>query len=218
MYRFLKALTVAGALAGLGACANIDDLSKPPKPIGEFALSHNVVIAPNLVKGPASREGSKEDWIAAVDKAINDRFRRFDGDQLYHFGISLEGYVLAQPGLPVVLSPKSALILRLTVWDDAAGVKLNEEPEQLTVLETLDGDTVIGSGLTKTAEEQMETLAFNAAKLIQRWIARQHVQQGWFKRDPAKVRRDETTAQAASEPAEETAQTTEAAAGTVKSN
>lgn len=179
MYRFFAVLL---AVVSLSACENIDDISGEPLPIGEFALAHNIVIAPNLVKGPVSREADKDEWIASVTKAIDDRFSRYDGDQLYHFGISLEGYVLAQPGVPLVLSPKSALIFKITVWDDAAGKKLNEEPEQLTVLETLDGDTIIGSGLTKTAEEQMQSLSENAAKQIQRWITRQHRQEKWFKR------------------------------------
>jgi len=56
--------------------------------------------------GPASREADTDEWIAAVTKAVGDRFERYEGEQLYHFGISLEGYVLAQPGLPIVLSPK----------------------------------------------------------------------------------------------------------------
>ena len=90
--------------------------------------------------------------------------------------------MLAQPGIPLVFSPKSALIFKLTVWDDAAGKKLNEEPEQITVLENLDGDTIIGSGLTKSAEEQLQSLSENAAKMIQRYITRQHRQEKWFKR------------------------------------
>ena len=179
MLRFCAVLL---AVLSLVACEDISDLSKAPTPIGEFALGHNVVVAPNIVKGPASREIGDEAWIEAVTKAVDARFSRFEGDQLYHFGISLEGYVLAQPGLPVVLSPKSVLILKLTVWDDAAGEKLNGEPEQITVLESLDGDTIVGSGLTKTAEEQMATLAENSAKLIQRYIIRQHRSEQWFKR------------------------------------
>lgn len=197
MFRFFIILLAA---AFLTACENIDDISGKPAPIGEFALGHNVVVAPNLVMGPASREASDEDWVASVTKAIGDRFSRYEGEQLYHFGVSLEGYVLAQPGIPILLSPKSALILKLTVWDDAAGVKLNEEPEQITVLENLDGDSVIGSGLTKTADEQMLALSENAAKLIQRWITRQHRQEKWFKQ------RGDTTPAIAEETAEETSE------------
>ena len=197
MFRFFIILLAA---AFLTACENIDDISGKPAPIGEFALGHNVVVAPNLVMGPASREASDEDWIASVTKAIGDRFSRYEGEQLYHFGVSLEGYVLAQPGIPILLSPKSALILKLTVWDDAAGVKLNEEPEQITVLENLDGDSVIGSGLTKTADEQMLALSENAAKLIQLWITRQHRQEKWFKQ------RGDATPEIAEETPEETSE------------
>lgn len=179
MFRFLTVLIAAAFLTG---CEDIDDISGKPRPIGEFALAHNIVVAPNLVKGPASREANKDEFIEAVTKAIDARFSRYDGDQLYHFGISLEGYVLAQPGIPIVLSPKSALILKITVWDDAAGKKLNEEAEQITILENVDGDSIVGSGLTKTAEEQMDALALNAAKMIQRWITRQHQQEKWFKK------------------------------------
>ena len=179
MFRFFALMI---AVVSLSACENIDDISGEPVPIGEFALAHNIVIAPNLVKGPVSRDASKDEWIEAVTKAIDTRFSRYDGDQLYHFGISLEGYVLAQPGIPLVLSPKSALIFKLTVWDDAAGKKLNDEPEQITVLENLDGDTIVGSGLTKSAEEQLQSLSENAAKMIQRYITRQHRQEKWFKR------------------------------------
>lgn len=204
MYRFFALLVFA---LGLSACEDINDLSKAPTPIGEFSLAHNVVVAPNLVMGPASREVSNEAWTEAVKKAIDERFSRYDGDQHYHFGISLEGYVLAQPGLPVVLSPKSVLILKLTVWDDAAGKKLNEEPEQITVLENLDGDTIVGSGLTKTAEEQMETLAQNSAKLIQRWITRQHRSEQWFKRTQETARAQADAAEKVQEDAKVTLET-----------
>lgn len=202
MFRFF---TILLAAVFLTACENIDDISGKPTPIGEFALGHNVVVAPNLVMGPASREASDEDWIASVTKAIDDRFSRYEGEQLYHFGVSLEGYVLAQPGIPILLSPKSALILKLTVWDDAAGKKLNEEPEQITVLETLDGDSFVGSGLTKTAEEQMLALSENAAKMIQRWITRQHRQEKWFKRRAGEEPEasEEAAEQVAEEPAAE---------------
>ncbi|MGH1575980.1 hypothetical protein [Planktotalea sp.] len=181
MLRFCAVLL---AVLSLSACEDINDLTKPPSPIGEFSLAHNIVIAPNLVMGPASREADKDVWIETFTKAVDERFSRYEGDQHYHFGISLEGYVLAQPGIPVLLSPKSVLIFKLTVWDDAAGEKLNGEPEQITVLESLDGETIVGSGLTKTAEEQMQTLSENGAKLIQRYITRQHRAEKWFKRRP----------------------------------
>ncbi|MEO0504044.1 MAG: hypothetical protein AAFZ14_12020, partial [Pseudomonadota bacterium] len=86
-------------------------------------------------------------------------------------------------GVPLVLSPKSALILNLTVWDDAAGKKLNEEPQQITVLETFGTGTIVGSGYTLSAEEQLVQLSQNAAKSVERYLVRQMKEEGWFMPD-----------------------------------
>lgn len=152
----LRYLLLLSALV-LSACASGKDLDEAPVPLGDFQLSHNVVVAPDPTKGPLSREASKDDLIASVRDAVGKRFGRYDSDKLYHFGISVEGYVLAQPGIPIVLSPKSALILLVTVWDDAAQKKLNEKPHQVVVVESFSAKTIFGSGLTQTAEEQLET-------------------------------------------------------------
>lgn len=170
---------MVGVLA-LSACATGRDLDKPPVPLGDFMLGHSIVVAPNLTKGPLSRDATKEEWIAAVDKAFEDRFRRYEGEKLYHFGISVEGYVLAQVGIPLVLQPKSAVIYRITVWDDAAGGKINEEPKEITIVEALTPESVAGSGLTQTREEQLENLAVQAAKQAEQWLVGQVKNEGWF--------------------------------------
>lgn len=192
------------ALAGLAACTNPNDLSKPPAYLGNFQLGHNVVVAPNLVKGPASRAASKEEWIAAMKKAVDARFGRYEGSKHYHFGISIEGYVLAVPGVPVIASPKSAVIIRVTVWDDAAGKKLNEEAELITVVESISGDTVVGSGLTQSKEVQMENLSRNAAKQIETWLVRQNNENGWFEGNDAPEDDKPVPAKPVPEPSEET--------------
>ncbi|MDT8328751.1 MAG: hypothetical protein RQ750_15440 [Roseovarius sp.] len=179
------------ALLGLvlmTACTNPNDLEKAPAYLGNFHLGHNVVVAPNLVKGPVSRAASKEEWIDAMTTAMSDRFGRYDGDKLYHIGISIEGYVLAIPGVPLVASPKSALILNVTVWDDAAGKKLNEKTHTVSVLESISPSTLLGSGLTQSKEKQMLNLTRNAAKQIQTWLQNQNNDLGWFEDDgkPAK--------------------------------
>ena len=192
LFRVLSLL----AVVGLAACTNPNDLDRAPVDLGNFELGHNVVVAPNLTKGPVSREASKEEWIAAMKLAIDERFGRYDGTRFYHFGISVEGYVLAIPGVPLVASPKSALILKITVWDDKSGKKLNDEPEMITVLESISGNTIISSGLTQSKEKQMENLTRNAAKLIQNWLVRQRANEGWFGSGDAAA--DEAETQAAS--------------------
>lgn len=172
---------LALSLLWLSACTNPNDLDKAPVPLGNFSLGHNVVVAPTLVKSPVSREVDKEDFIAAMKEAIDERFRRYEGDRLYHIGISLEGYALAPPGIPLVASPKSILIFNVTIFDDAKGEKLNKKVKQITVIESFGSGSVLGSGYTQTAEEQMHGLARNGAKEIQNWLVRMNYEKGWFK-------------------------------------
>ncbi|MCA1336533.1 hypothetical protein [Pseudooceanicola marinus] len=165
----------------LSACTNPDDFDEPMPDLGDFSLGHNIVVASKMKKVAISRDASEEEWVAAMTEAIDERFGRYDGDKLYHLGISVEGYILAPPGIPLVLSPKSGLIVNVTVWDDAAGGKINEEPRQFTVLESFSGETVVGSGLTQTREEQMTNLARNAAKQIEDWLLENR---DWFGEAP----------------------------------
>lgn len=158
------------ALAALVSCtAPTTPVNEPTRDLGDFVLGHNIVVAPQLQKGPLSRDASKEAWIASMKNAIDARFGRYDGDRTVHFGINLSGYVLAQNGVPLVLSPKSALIITVTAWDDRAGGKFNDEVREFIVLESF--RTVgISSGMTMSSEEQMANLTYNAAKQIETWL------------------------------------------------
>ena len=167
MLRKLFAVAMLGLLA---ACADISDLNEAPADLGQFKLGHNVVVASKMRQALLSREASEEEWVAALTSAIDERFGRYDGDRLYHLGISVEGFSIAPAGVPLVASPKSVLIIRVTLWDDQQGGKLNEEAKQFTVFETFSGETLVGSGLTQTKEQQMQNLSRSAAKMIQTWM------------------------------------------------
>ena len=91
------------ALAGCGA----NDLEEPPVPLGNFALGLNIVVADNVQKVPISRDASVEEWEAVMKDAVAKRFGRYEGTKLYNIGISVDGYALAPPGIPVVAAPKS---------------------------------------------------------------------------------------------------------------
>lgn len=177
MFRLLALLASVVVMA---ACTNPNDLDEAPVDLGDFRLGHNVVVASKMTRGPVSREATAEEWQEALGTAISDRFGRYEGDKLYHLGVSVEGYVLAYPGIPVVGSPNSVLILLLTVWDDAAGAKMNEPPEQITIMETISGNTIFGSGLTQSKEVQMQNLSRNASKQIETFLVRRRASQGWF--------------------------------------
>lgn len=157
-------------IASLLAACQTNDLAEPPVPLGDFVLGHNVAVTDKAQKGPISREASAAEWEAAMEKAVEDRFGRYTGKKVYNIGISVDGYALAPPGLPVVLKPKSVLIISANIWDDAAARKLNEKGEQLTIFEGMSEETLVGSGLTRTKQQQMDVLAFNAAKAVETWL------------------------------------------------
>ena len=89
MLRKLFAVAMLGLLA---ACADISDLNEAPADLGQFKLGHNVVVASKMRQALLSREASEEEWVAALTSAIDERFGRYDGDRLYHLGISVEGF------------------------------------------------------------------------------------------------------------------------------
>ena len=138
--------------------------------MGRFLLGHTVVVVSEPEKGPLSREASDEEWKASMENAIKERFGRYDGDKYFHIAVKVEGYVLAQPGIPLVASPKSVLVISVTIWDDEKQAKINEEPKVFTVFERLSGETAISSGLTQSKEQQMLNLSRNASLQIHKWM------------------------------------------------
>ncbi len=167
----LRLFVALGLVAGLSACAK-NDLAEPPVPLGEFALGLNIAVADNVEMVPISRPATVEEWEAVMIKAVDNRFGqgRYVGGKLYNIGISIDAYALAPPGIPVVAAPKSILVVTANIWDDAAQKKLNPEGKQITVFESLSGETVIGTGITRTKKQQMEALAFNAVKRVEDWL------------------------------------------------
>jgi hypothetical protein len=165
----LRLLALCVGLTVLTACGG-SDLEDPPVPLGNFALGLNIVVADNVQKVPISRNATVEDWEAVMKDAVEKRFGRYNGTKLYNIGISVDGYALAPPGIPVVAAPKSVLVITANIWDDAAQLKLNPEGERFTVFESLSGETVIGTGLTRNKKEQMEALSYNAVKRVEEWF------------------------------------------------
>ena len=179
---FISVLT----LMALAACGAEEDLTLPPEPLGQFRLGHNIAIADNVEKGPFSRDFTQIQLEASVQRAVAQRLRRYDGDGLYHLGIVVGGIVLAQPGIPVVYAPQSVMLLDVTVFDNATQQKLNEEPKRITAGEGFRNIVpLFGSGLTRSAEEQLENLSLSAAKEIEEWLLENPE---WFAPVPGQVR------------------------------
>lgn len=178
-----RSFLLVATLAFTAACATNDDLNEPPIPMGDFLLGHNIVVADQAVLGPLSRKADPEDWKLSLTNAIDKRLgqTRYDGTRYFHIGTHIDAYVLAVPGVPLVASPKSILIISINVWEDATGKKLTEEPVQLTVYEGRPDKSIIGSGLTQSAAQQMENLSRSGAKAILKFLLEN---KAWFGDDP----------------------------------
>ncbi len=167
LFRHLLAAIALGLLA---ACGNGRDLGDARPELANFRLSHNIVIDTQAQQGPLSREAPPGAWQQAIQAEVARRLGRYEGDRLYHIAVHVDAYILAVPGIPLVASPRSALIIGVHVWDDELGRPLNDERRQLTILESLSGESVVGSGLTQSAEQQILNLSRNAALAIENWL------------------------------------------------
>ena len=163
-------IVLVAALTALAACSLPADVDEPPVAMGNFLLGHNIVVVNGPEVLPFSRTASDQDWKDALTAAIARRFGAYDGGKFYHIGVKIDGYALALPGVPVLFTPKSVLVITVGLWDDAAGERLNENEKALTIFEGVSSETLVSSGLMRNKEQQMVTLSDNAAKAIQDWI------------------------------------------------
>ncbi|MDJ1015761.1 MAG: hypothetical protein QNJ35_04540 [Paracoccaceae bacterium] len=174
------------AAAALSACAAEEDLSLAPEPLGQFRLGHNIAIADDTVSGPFSREFTEIELEASVQNAVAKRLRRYDGDGLYHLGIVVGGVVLAQPGIPTVYAPSSRMIVDVSIFDNATQERLNEKAKRINTGEGLRNMVpIFGSGIVRSADEQLENLSANVARRIEDWL-KDNPQ--WFEPRPGQVR------------------------------
>ena len=176
------ALLAAAALAGCtGATPHAG-----PKTLGDFRLGHNIVVADNVQEGPFSRDLDIELIETAMRDEVDARLRPYDGNGLYHLGIYIGAMVLAQPGVPIVYTPRSNMVFEVFAFDNATRTRLNDEPMRIIVSEGLDKTVpILGSGLTRTPEEQLDNLVENAAIQIENWL-RGNPQ--WFAPKPGRAR------------------------------
>jgi hypothetical protein len=138
--------------------------------IGKFKLGHLVVKAENAQKGFFSRNASEEVLEKTLKEKLTKLLSNQNGDHFFHISAIISGYVLAQPGIPVLLSPKSVLIIDVFIFDDKTQQKVFEKPRRFTIFESFSSDTIIGTGLTLTAEQQLDDLTTIAANKVGDWL------------------------------------------------
>lgn len=192
MTAHMRALLLS-ALLFTANCAAQNDLATAPPQFGDFAMGFVASVADNAKPAGPSRTATPDEWETAIEKAVGERLNRYNGNKLYDIGIGVNAYALAVPGIPLVLSPKSALVISVDVWDDSAKMKINAAPKQFTIFEGMSGETLVGSGLTQTKEQQMEKLSFNAAARINEWLVEN---KAWFTPEAVAARAALSAAQA----------------------
>ena len=158
------------ALAASG-CAAKDPLTEDAREMGDFRLGYNIVVTDKMKKIPPSRDATGDAWEAALTSEVERRFGRYEGARTFHVALAVDGYALAPPGIPVVLTPKSILVVTANLWSAEEGRKVLG-PDQLMTFEGA-GGLIVGSGLIKGAEAQMATLARNMAAKLQGWMLRE---------------------------------------------
>lgn len=170
-------LAATAALAGCAGGSSTPVARGTPEPLGEFKLGYVIVVAKNAQKVDPSKDVSQQQWDDALTQAIEQRFRPFEGTQLYHIAVNVLGYSVAVPGIPVLVAPKSVMMMDVTIWDNSKSLgpdpkqgKINKEPRRFTIFESASTDFVIGTGLTKSADEQVADMAANAAAQIEAWM------------------------------------------------
>lgn len=158
------------ALAGLSACAVKDPLGEDLPPMGDFELAFTVVVSENAKKIPPSRNATSGALKSVMTSEVERRFGAYKGGTGYVIALNIDGYALAPPGIPIVLTPKSIMVVSANLWRADPQEKL-AGPEQISTFEGAN-TLLLGSGLVKDADEQLETLCRNTAKKVQSWLLR----------------------------------------------
>ncbi|MCB1366262.1 MAG: hypothetical protein KDK00_00725 [Rhodobacteraceae bacterium] len=169
LMKFAAILVTAFALTACGD-ATPPASTTAPKPLGDFKLGYAVVSADNVQKAPMSRDATADEWEAVLKPEFERRLSGYQGERFYHVSITVAAYSLAMPGIPLVFSPKSAVVIMVNVWDDARQVRIIEQDKQFTVVERLTAKSILGSGLTMSREEQMAELSTRVIDQVMKYL------------------------------------------------
>lgn len=176
MIRLIAFLT---SLTLLVACGETQ-LDEAPEDLGTFKMRVGYIYTDKALQWPLSRNAEGSDWNATLQNSLDGRLRRYEGTQEYDVAITLEGFMLAPPGIPIVLSPKSVAVVNVFVYD-VAGQEYLAKKHQMEIFESTTGESaVLGSGHSRSKDEQIAGLSLNIVDAVEEWMAKQHQENGWF--------------------------------------
>ncbi|UWQ83804.1 hypothetical protein [Leisingera caerulea] len=180
----IRISALCAALALLTACGETR-LDEAPEDLGAFQARVTHVYTEKALQWPLSRDAEHSEWTAPIENALNTRLRRYSGGQEYDVAVTLEGFMLAPPGVPVLFSPKSAVVVNVFVYD-VANRKFLAKKHQMEIFESTTGESaLLGSGHARTKQQQIQGLAVNIADKVEEWMAENHKEQDWFAPRPA---------------------------------
>jgi len=176
MKRIFALLT---SLVLLSACGETQ-LNEAPEDLGDFSMRVSFVYTDKARQWPLSRDAEPSEWNAPIEKALEARLGRYEGAGQYDVAITLEGYLLATGGIPVLVNPKSAAVVNVFVYDVSTKSYLIKK-HQMEIFESTTGESaILGSGYSRTKEEQIDGLALNIVDALEEYMAEQHKEHGWF--------------------------------------
>lgn len=174
-----RMLSLLGGLLMLAACG-ATQLDETPEDLGAFKARVLHVYTEKALQWPLSRDAEPSEWQEPMERTLTARLGRYQGGQEYDVAVTLEGFMLAPGGVPIVFSPKSVAVVNVFVYD-VAGKRFLAEKVQMEVFEDTTGESaLLGSGHSRSKQEQIDGLALNIADKIEEYIAEKHATEGWF--------------------------------------
>ncbi len=190
-----RLLSVFAALVLLGACG-ATQVDETPENLGAFKARVLHVFTDKALQWPLSRDAAASEWAEPMERAMNARLGRYQGKQEYDVAVTLEGFMLAPPGVPILFSPKSIAVVNVFVYD-VTGKTFLAEKVQMKIFEDTTGESaLVGSGHSRTKAEQIDGLALNIADKVEEYIAEKHLEEGWFAPREAETDIDENASPA----------------------
>ncbi|MCD9149443.1 hypothetical protein [Pseudophaeobacter flagellatus] len=176
MFRILALLA---SMVLLAACEETQ-LDEAKEDLGDFNMRVSFVYTDKALQWPLSRSAEPSEWNEPIERALEARLGRYDGAGKYDVAITLEGFLLATGGIPVLVNPKSAAVVNVFVYDVSTKSYLVRE-HQMQIFEDTTGESaIIGSGYSRTKAEQIDGLALKIVDGLEEYMAEQHAENGWF--------------------------------------
>lgn len=174
-----RIIALFATLSLLVACGETR-LDEAPEDLGAFQARIVHVYTEKALQWPMSRSADHSEWTDPIKSALESRLRRYEGVQQYDVAVTLEGFMLAPAGVPVLFSPKSVVVVNVFVYDVEQETFLAKK-HQMEIFESTTGESaLVGSGHARSKQEQIQGLAVNIADKVEEWMAEQHREQGWF--------------------------------------